>query len=192
MAAPCGSGFYPRKPRCGPPDTPRQTLRGRARSHRDRWQSLWERVLPAKVPLRSARYNVANPSRAEPAPTGIDGSPCGSGFYPRKPHRGSAATTRQILRGQSPLPQGSMAVLVGAGSTREGRAAVHQIHRAKSFAGRARSHRIDGTLLWERVLPAKATPRFCRYNAPNSSQAEPAPTGISATQGGSCSAEGAA
>jgi len=102
---------------------------------------LWERVLPAKATLRSIRYTAPNPSRAEPAHTRIDGSPCGSGFYPRKPHRGSARTTRQTLRGQSPLPQGSMAAPVGAGSTREGHAAVLQVQRAKPFAGRARSHR---------------------------------------------------
>ena len=104
--------------------------------------------------------------------------PCGSGFYPRKPHRGPSDTPRRILRGQSPLPQGSMAALLGAGSTRESRTAVHQIHRAKPFAGRARSHKDRWQPLWERVLPAKVTLRFCRYNAPNSSRAEPAPTRI--------------
>jgi len=88
---------------------------GRARSHKDRWQSLWERVLPAKATPRFCRYNAPNPSRAEPAPTRIDGSPCGSGFYPRKPRCGPPDTPRQTLRGQSPLPQGSMAVPCGSG-----------------------------------------------------------------------------
>ena len=82
--------------------------------------------------------------------------------------------------------------LVGAGSTREGHTAVHPIHRGKPFAGRARSHRDRWRPLWERVLPAKATRRSARYNVANSSRAEPAPTGISATQGGNCSPEGAA
>ena len=104
--------------------------------------------------------------------------PCGSGFYPRKPHRGPPDTPRQTLRGQSPLPQGSMAVPVGAGSTRESHTAVLQVQRAESFAGRARSHKDRWQPLWERVLPAKATLRSTRYTAPNPSRAEPAPTGI--------------
>ena len=190
---PCGSRFYPRKPHRGPPDTPRQTLRGQSplpqRSIAAPCGSGFYPRKPHRGPPDTPRQTLRGQS---PLPQGSMAAPCGSGFYPRKPRCGPPDTPRQTLRGQSPLPQGSVAASVGAGSTRESHTAVRQIHRAKPFAGRAHSHKDRWQPLWERVLPANATPRSCRYNAPNSSRAEPAPTGISATQGGNCSPEGAA
>ncbi len=101
---PCGSGFYPRMPRCVLVSTTRRILRGQSPLPQGAMSTLWERVLPANATLRSGKYNAPNSSRAEPAPTRSDVDP------------------------------------VGAGSTREGHAAVWQVQRAEFFAGRARSH----------------------------------------------------
>jgi len=158
---------------------------GRAGSHSDRWQRLVGAGSTRESRAAVHQIHRAKPFAAEPAPTGIDGSPCGSGFYPRRSRCGLPDTMWRILRGQSPLPQESMAAPVGAGSIRESHTAVLQLQRAKSFAGRARSHRDRWQSLWERVLPAKAALRSTRYTAPNPSRAEPAPTGLMAPSCGS-------